>query len=105
MDIENAHMYQLLNAYVEKAFLHYFDRPIVDYVAVWLASSYTTGVLRNASGNEVYAKWHPGHPSTRSSAVRLIVPSKPSRSPVYTGMQTTSPQDKESVPLCRYPLD
>ena len=103
MNIKNEEMYNVLHAYIKHEWLGYTDRDL-DYVRVWLGSSYENGVLRNSSGDEIsYAKWYRGHPLS-GSAVYWIVATKSTRKPPYIGMVTASPGYSAPVPLCRFPV-
>jgi len=103
IDIENEEHYNALYVYIQEEWVGYFDNPTLDHVAVWVASTYRDGSVRNSSGHEGFTKWYPGQPNRDPSDVMWTIGTKASMT--KSGMWTPASSSKYGAPLCRFNLD
>ncbi|XP_078484206.1 uncharacterized protein LOC144744151 [Ciona intestinalis] len=103
IDIESKEMYDLVYNYVKNAWNSKVDTNL-DYVDVWLASTYENNMVRMRNGSSGYVEWYPGHPITNAgyNVLAITVAIKPSRT--QTGMFNINPSRSGPVPLCAFPL-
>nr|CAB3266019.1 pulmonary surfactant-associated protein D-like [Phallusia mammillata] len=92
-------MYEVLYKYIQKAWQMYVDLPTLEFVEVWLASSYTNGNAVSSTGMNVYTRWYIGNPNN-SPGIEWLV-GKPTRSASYTGMLTLTENHSGPLPFCR----
>ncbi|XP_078494830.1 uncharacterized protein LOC144749701 isoform X1 [Ciona intestinalis] len=103
IDIESKEMYDLVYNYVKNAWNSRVNAN-VDYVDVWLASTYENDMVRMRNGSSGYVEWHPGYPTSTAgyNALSIVVAIKPTRTQI--GMFNFLPSYREPVPLCEFPL-
>ncbi|XP_078494829.1 uncharacterized protein LOC144749700 [Ciona intestinalis] len=104
IDIESKEMYDLVYNYVKNAWNSKVDANL-DFVDVWLASTYENNMVRMRNGSSGYVEWYPGHPISTAgrNALALLVAIKPTRTQ-NIGMLNEPPRHRRPVPLCEFPL-
>nr|CAB3266017.1 pulmonary surfactant-associated protein D-like [Phallusia mammillata] len=93
-------MYEVLYKYIQKAWQMYVDLPTLEFVEVWLASSYTNGNAVSSTVGSVYTRWYSGNYPNNNPGITWFV-GQPTRSASNTGMQTTNESDTQPLPFCR----
>ncbi|XP_078484280.1 uncharacterized protein LOC144744189 [Ciona intestinalis] len=104
IDIESKEMYDLVYNYVKNAWNSKVDTNL-DYVDVWLASTYENDMVRMRNGSSGYAmEWYPRYPTTRTghNVLAIVVAIKPTWTSI--GMFNINPSFSRPVPLCAFPL-
>ncbi|XP_078495081.1 uncharacterized protein LOC144749861 [Ciona intestinalis] len=104
IDIESKEMYDLVYNYVKNAWNSKVDEDL-DYVDVWLASTYENDMVRMRNGSSGYVEWFPGYPLSTAgyNVLGIVVAIKPTRTQ-YIGMFNARPRFSRPVPLCEFPL-